>query len=82
MESDGPDCGAAFTVRLPLAQPPAVHPGAVDAHGPARPLRVALIEDNEDVRAALRLVLEADGSVTPEKSGPAGIRLISEWLRC
>jgi CheY-like chemotaxis protein len=77
VESDGPDCGAAFTVRLPLAQPPAVHPGAVDAPGPARPLRVALIEDNEDVRAALRLVLEADGHMVRDASdGQSGLQLL------
>src|SRR5690606_5710495 len=77
VESDGPDCGAAFTVRLLLAQPPAVHPGAVDADGPARPLRVALIEDNDDVRAALRLVLEADGHMVRDASdGQSGLQLL------
>src|SRR5690606_6201581 len=40
VESDGPDCGAAFTVRLPLAQPPAVNPVTAALDGPARPLRV------------------------------------------
>jgi len=66
-ESDGPGRGATFTVVLPvLAVDTAADDGAeprsedsVDLRG----LRVLLVEDNDDARESLRMLLEASGAV-------------------
>jgi signal transduction histidine kinase/ActR/RegA family two-component response regulator len=66
-ESDGPDRGARFTVRLPLAvdapvrmQPPADREG-VDTPRPVPGLDVLLVDDDADTREVLALALGAGG---------------------
>jgi len=66
-ESEGAGRGAAFTVRLPLARPP--EPAAAQRpsrrpHDGARldGLRVLVVDDHEDSRHLLRLVLEDAGA--------------------
>ena len=69
-ESPGPARGSAFTVSLPLAAEEgtgapgrlAAAPVARQAHLPAG-LRVLVVDDEEDVREALRLILEQSGVV-------------------
>jgi PAS domain S-box-containing protein len=63
--SDGPGRGSTFTVRLPRVAAPvhdrATQPGR-DARRDKR-RRILLVEDNEDARDAVRLLLEAGGHV-------------------
>jgi len=75
-ESDGPDRGAEFTLRLPLDG------GASPDEAPARPeperkplrLRLLVIEDNVDAAESLREALQLGGhTVEVAFSGPEGI---------
>jgi PAS domain S-box-containing protein len=73
--SDGPGRGAQFTVRLPVettgrpVTPPA-------APGPERSRRILIVEDNEDARESLRLLLESLGHHVLEASdGQRGLAL-------
>jgi PAS domain S-box-containing protein len=76
--SPGRGHGAVFAVRLPGMEAPdkgerenpAIRPAP--AHGPAR---ILLVEDNEDARESLRLVLERAGHVvTCATDGPTGVQ--------
>ncbi|MCK6546310.1 PAS domain S-box protein [Myxococcota bacterium] len=60
--SEGPGRGAELIFDLPL-EPEAAQPEAAprEPRGPARPLRVLVIEDNADAAESLRQVLELDG---------------------
>jgi two-component system CheB/CheR fusion protein len=72
--SEGPNCGSEFIVRLPLA------PAAADeAEAPARrPVTsVVLVEDQDDARRMLQILLEAEGMrVFPASNGLEGVTLI------
>jgi PAS domain S-box-containing protein len=60
--SAGAGRGSEFVVRLPLGAPPALAPATAPAPPrPAPPRRVVIIEDNDDARTALRLLLELEG---------------------
>jgi signal transduction histidine kinase len=69
--------GSVFTVRLPAVDAPA-RPAAPRHRVPeSRRRRVALIEDNDDARDALRTLLELDGhTVSTANDGPSGL----DWL--
>jgi two-component system, sensor histidine kinase len=74
--SDGPDRGSAFAVRLPALPAPSsdhvVTPGGPVSDGARR--RILVVEDNEDARAMLRLVLSLAGQeVHDAADGPAGL---------
>lgn len=74
--SDGEGRGAAFTVRLPrLRRGAPIEPEALPVPpGAPTPLRVLLIEDNDDSAAMLRGVLEAAGhAVALAATGAQGI---------
>ena len=67
-ESPGPGRGSTFTVLLPLAPAPGAGAGAGAgaSAGAARPragLTVLLVDDEEDAREALRLILQQNGMV-------------------
>jgi hypothetical protein len=71
--SAGTGKGSTFVVRLPAGEVPA---GAAASRllppATSSGRRVLLIEDNEDARKALRLVLELDGHDVLEADGEAG----------
>ncbi len=61
--SDGPGCGSAFTLSLPLAAAPSETPA--DETGAAfeqvTPLRILLVDDNHDSADSLAMLLELKG---------------------
>lgn len=75
--SDGPGRGSTFVVRLPLA-PVAPRSVARDAPpavpAPHRPLRVLVVDDNEDAAKAMGYLLEMQGhQVTLAFDGPGAL---------
>jgi len=75
--SAGPNCGSTFTVRFPRVAIPQAHSREADAepNEPIRPRRILLIEDNDDARASLRLLLEGSGHEVYEAvDGLAGVK--------
>jgi PAS domain S-box-containing protein len=73
--SAGPGRGAEFLVRLPLA---AGEPAGAEPERPvrvaSRPLRVLVIEDNDDAAQTLRDALALNGiEIETSPTGPAGI---------
>jgi PAS domain S-box-containing protein len=77
VESPGVGLGSAFTVRLPHVELSVEQDGR-----PARPRairrRVLIVEDNDDVREMLRLLLEQEGHEVFEASdGTEGVRAAS-----
>ena len=73
--SDGPGRGASFTVRIPAADAPAAGASAAPALPAAtRGLAVLVVEDNDDARVSLQMVLEADGhTVHAAADGKSGL---------
>jgi len=76
-ESPGPGLGSVFTVRLPRIELPLKGDG-----GPARPpairRRVLIVEDNDDVRQMLKILLEHEGhEVFEAVDGTEGVRAAS-----
>jgi PAS domain S-box-containing protein len=73
--SEGQGRGAQFTVRLPVETTGTPTPAAV-LHAPRRSRRVLLIEDNEDARESLQLLLETLGHhVVSAADGPRALAL-------
>ena len=58
--SPGPNRGATFTIRLPLAEAPAESPEGGDP-GSARRQRILIVDDNRDAADILALLLESEG---------------------
>ncbi len=77
-ESPGSGSGATFTLRLPAIEAPAsISNVRVDAPAPVAK-HVALVEDNDDARVSLRMLLEFEGHTVYEAAdGTAGIDLIA-----
>ena len=75
-ESPGPGLGSVFTVRLPrveLARPEDAAP-----RRPAIRRRVLIVEDNDDVREMLKILLEHEGhEVFEAADGTEGVRAAS-----
>jgi two-component system CheB/CheR fusion protein len=77
-QSDGRGRGSIFTVTLPLAQETVRRPAHVAPRRAGR-LRIALVEDNEDIRETLEALLTLDGhQVVTAPDGPTGQRVILE----
>jgi signal transduction histidine kinase len=71
--ADSSSAGSRFTVRLPAVAAPSVP--AANALPPSRRRKVLVIEDNDDVLAALRSKLELDGhTVSTAADGLEGLR--------
>ena len=76
-QSDGLGHGSEFTVRLPSVAPKATMSEARATEPETRRLRIVLVEDNDDAREAVRLMLELDGhEVYDAASGPRGLEII------
>jgi PAS domain S-box-containing protein len=76
--SEGHGRGAQFTVRLPveMAGPPGPAPAVLS---PDRSRSILIVEDNDDTRASLRLLLESLGHrVLTAADGPRGLALALE----
>jgi CheY-like chemotaxis protein len=56
--SDGSDCGARFTVRLPLAEPRVAVAPVQPSTGSLQGLRVLIVDDNIDAATSLAMVLD------------------------
>jgi PAS domain S-box-containing protein len=73
--SEGPGRGAQFTVRLPVEASGAAPPVPV-APEPDRSRQILIVEDNEDARESLRLLLESLGHrVLEAGDGQHGVAL-------
>jgi CheY-like chemotaxis protein len=73
--SEGHGRGAQFTVRLPVEAAGAPPPRPV-APAPDRSRRILIVEDNDDARESLRLLLESLGHhVLEAGDGPRGLAL-------
>jgi CheY-like chemotaxis protein len=80
--SEGAGQGSTFVVRLPLCAAPAVS-SALQANAPSpsvQGLRVLVIDDYEDARAALKVLLEVFGhTVRTAADGQRGVNIAREW---
>lgn len=79
VHNNSPDPGATFTVHLPLLKP--TGEAATSAAGATdrtkQPLRVLLVEDSQDSRKMLKLLLQSEGhGVLEAASGPEGVAAI------
>ncbi|HUQ10368.1 MAG TPA: ATP-binding protein [Steroidobacteraceae bacterium] len=76
--SAGGGQGAEFSVRLPAIDAPAHAPPPAVSIPLLRGYHVALIEDNEDARMSLRMLLELEGHrVSEAGDGIAGVELLT-----
>jgi two-component system CheB/CheR fusion protein len=73
--SEGPGRGATFTVTLPLDERAIRN---VDEDGvPRTNLRIVVVEDQDDAREALEMLLDIEGhEVSSARDGPEGLELI------
>jgi CheY-like chemotaxis protein/anti-sigma regulatory factor (Ser/Thr protein kinase) len=77
-QSAGTGKGSVFTVRLPAIDPLAEKPAPKATPESRRRHHVVLVEDNDDARASLRMLLTLDGHEVHEASdGKAGVELIA-----
>ncbi|HEY6125082.1 MAG TPA: ATP-binding protein [Steroidobacteraceae bacterium] len=77
-QSSGSGKGATFTVRLPAIEAPAADlPPDIAGHA-RRQCQIAIVEDNDDARVSLRMLLELEGHAVHEAAeGTAGVPLIT-----
>ena len=75
--SDGSGKGATFTVHVPLAEPAAAPEPSREAPSDRKeekPLRILVVEDNDDGRETLAMMLRLNGHQVHEAdSGPGGL---------
>ncbi len=86
--SDGPGHGAVFSVTFPRVQPPVPAPAlpppppvtdGASAATPVDTMVLTIVEDIDDTRESMELILEADGRrVNSAADGPEGVRVILE----
>ncbi|MBV9120773.1 MAG: PAS domain-containing protein [Chloroflexi bacterium] len=77
--SDGPGKGSTFTVYLPLAAKPALQVREGPTVVPSK-RRILIIEDQEDARVSLRLLLQADGhEVAAARNGREGLSKLADF---
>ncbi|MFL5373208.1 MAG: ATP-binding protein [Myxococcales bacterium] len=80
VRSEGRGHGSEFVVRLPLARKPVAAPAAPGRPAVARePLRIVLVEDNDDIRESLADYLVSLGyQLWTAADGPSGLAAILE----
>jgi PAS domain S-box-containing protein len=77
--SEGVGRGSEFVVELPLRPAPG-DPGSPDAPAAVERRRILIVEDHEDAREGLRLLLAADGhDVAVARDGPDGLDQLRRW---
>jgi two-component system CheB/CheR fusion protein len=75
--SDGPGMGATFTVALPLDERAVARRG--EGAAPSDKLRIVVVEDKNDAREALEMLLDIEGhEVLSAHDGKSGLELILE----
>jgi CheY-like chemotaxis protein len=78
--SAGTDEGSEFVVELPAAQGPVIQTAGAEGIEPPRELRVLVVEDHDDARESLRLLLTAEGyRVKVARDGPEGLEILRAW---
>jgi signal transduction histidine kinase len=82
--SDGPGCGATFTMWIPIGEPGRLKTATRDPSEPIphatahRPLLIALVDDNPDIRETMSELLSSWGHrVEVAVDGLSGVELIS-----
>jgi CheY-like chemotaxis protein len=76
VESEGSGRGSEFVVRLPVAVPVGLRGRDAGRRVAVQPRHILLVEDDDNVRKALRRMLELDGHrVEVAGDGPAGVEL-------
>ncbi|HEY1068567.1 MAG TPA: response regulator, partial [Pirellulales bacterium] len=79
VEPNRPEPGVTFVVRLPLApaEETAQRDGAAPRRQPTDKLRILLVEDNDDARAMLRLLLQSQGhEISEAANGADGLAMV------
>jgi two-component system, chemotaxis family, CheB/CheR fusion protein len=77
VSSEGRDRGSTFSLSLPLAERPDACAASQSQDVPRRKLRIAIVEDNQDIRETLRELLSLDGhEVLIAEDGKIGLDLI------
>jgi CheY-like chemotaxis protein/two-component sensor histidine kinase len=83
VESDGPNEGAAFTIRIPLTTltvPAEDAPASEAAFSRMPPRRVLIVDDNVDAADSLRMLLELSGhAVAVEYGGAAALDTVESF---
>jgi two-component system CheB/CheR fusion protein len=75
--SEGRGCGSTFQVVIPLLDSDAAREASATPAAPSRKLRIAIVEDNNDIRETLRDLLALDGhEVLTADDGKDGMDLI------
>jgi signal transduction histidine kinase/CheY-like chemotaxis protein len=75
VKSEGPDRGSEFIVRLPAVEPPAERAAEEKPRTEAPRCDVLVVEDNDDARETLQMMLEIAGHrVRSANDGPAGLQ--------
>jgi signal transduction histidine kinase/ActR/RegA family two-component response regulator len=78
--SPGPGQGSTFTIRLPMARAAQAQPPHAAAAAPAsnRPLRILVVDDNDDAATSLGMLLSLSGhDVRVENSGVAALAALT-----
>jgi two-component system CheB/CheR fusion protein len=76
-DSEGPDRGSVFTVRLPLEGPKAQPAAQTGQEDWPKVRTVVLVEDQPDARRMMQLLLESEGvTVAAAENGAEGLALI------
>jgi two-component system, sensor histidine kinase len=79
VKSDGLGCGSEFHVRLPGASASAVAPTQGPTAPEARPMRIVVVDDNDDIRELVAELLATHGhSVSRAGTGRAALELIEK----
>jgi len=81
-QSDGPGRGSTFTVRLPRKEASVGDEAGETKHGAGhqKRRRVLLVEDNEDAREAVRLLLEMAGHIV--FTSDSGLTALEAAIQC